>query len=250
MTDRPNVLVPIRVLEGESIPEGVPELLENAHVVLLGYHVIPDQTAPGQARMQFEERAAQRLDEFEEILEAAGATVETRLVFTHDGQTTIDRMIYEHDCIAALVPKATGPPENVLVAVRGTVGVDRIARVVAGLFADTEVAVTLYHLAAEDETDEDVQTLLDGVADRLVELGMDDDALETRVGRGKEPKEAIADAADEFDAVVMGESDPSIATFVFGMRAKQVAERFLGPVIVVQRERPETELDGNPGDDE
>ncbi|MFW6384989.1 MAG: universal stress protein, partial [Halodesulfurarchaeum sp.] len=48
MTDRPNVLVPIRVLEGESIPEGVPELLANAHVVLLGYHVVPDQTAAGQ----------------------------------------------------------------------------------------------------------------------------------------------------------------------------------------------------------
>jgi len=54
MTDRPAVLVPIRVLEGESIPEGVPELLADAHVVLLGYHVVPDQTATGQARMQFE----------------------------------------------------------------------------------------------------------------------------------------------------------------------------------------------------
>ncbi|MDR5674314.1 universal stress protein [Halalkaliarchaeum sp. AArc-GB] len=249
MTDRPNVLVPIQILEGESIPEGVPGLLANAHVVLLGYHVIPDQTAPGQARMQFEERATQRLEEFEEMLEEAGATVETRLVFTHDGQTTIDRMIYEHDCIAALVPKATGPPEDVLVAVRGTVGVDRIARVVAGLFRETGVAVTLFHLAAEDETDEDVQTLLDGVADRLVELGMDERAIRTRIGRGTDPKQAIADAADEYDAIVMGESDPSIATFVFGMRAKQVAERFLGPVIVVQRERPEAESDGNPGED-
>ncbi|AUX10321.1 universal stress protein UspA [Halalkaliarchaeum desulfuricum] len=258
MTDRPNVLVPIQILEGESIPEGIPELLANAHVVLLGYHVIPDQTAPGQARMQFEERAAPRLDQFEEILEKAGATVDTRLVFTHKAQTTIDRMIYEHDCVAAIVPKATRPPEEVLVAVRGTVGVDRIARVVAGLFGDTDVSVTLYHLAAEDATDEDVQTLLDGVADRLVELGMDEDALDTRVGRGKNPKQAIADAADEFDAIVMGESDPSIATFVFGMRAKQVAERFLGPVIVVQRERPqteaetetETETDGNPNEDD
>ena len=62
MTDRPSVLVPIRVLEGESIPEGVPELLANAHVVLLGYHEIPEQTAPGQARMQFEERAQRKLE--------------------------------------------------------------------------------------------------------------------------------------------------------------------------------------------
>ena len=64
MTDRPSILVPIRVLEGESIADGVPELLADAHVVLLGYHVIPDQTAPGQAQMQFEERANVRLDQY------------------------------------------------------------------------------------------------------------------------------------------------------------------------------------------
>ncbi len=62
MTDRPSVLVPLRVLEGESVPEGVPDLLGDAHVVLLGYHVLPEQTAPGQARMQFEDRAMERLE--------------------------------------------------------------------------------------------------------------------------------------------------------------------------------------------
>ena len=236
MTDRPSILVPIRVLEGESIPEGVPELLTNAHVVLLGYHVVPEQTAPGQAQMQFEERATQRLDEYETIFEDAGATVERRLVFTHDGQKTLDRMIAEYDCMAVLVPNATAPPEDVLVTVRGAVGVDRLARVVSGLFADGDVSVTLYHLADEDETDDDVQTLLDGVADRLGDLGMDASAIETRIERDRDSLDAIAEAAEAFDAVVMGESDPSLTTFVFGMPADQVAERFLGPVLVVQRE--------------
>ena len=236
MTDRPSILVPVRVLEGESIPEGVPDLLATAHVVLLGYHVLPGQTAPGQARMQFEERAAQRLDEYETMFEDAGASVERRLVFTHDGQKTIDRAIAEHDCLAVLVPNATRPPEDVLVAVRGAVGIDRLARVVAGLFGGTGTAVTLYHVADADETDEDVETLLDGMTDRLADLGMDATAVRTRIERDREPLDAIVEAADAFDAVVMGESDPSLATFVFGMPAEQVAERFLGPVLVVQRE--------------
>ena len=236
MADRPTILVPIRVLEGESIPGGVPELLANAHVVLLGYHVVPEQTATGQARMQFEDRATHRLDEFETMLEGAGATVETRLVFTHESQQTLDRMIAEHDCLAVLVPNGTGPPEDVLVPIRGTVGVDRLVRVVSGLFADTDVGVTLYHVADEDETDEDAGTLLDGIVGRLVEAGMDEDAIDVRLGRDEEPLAAIVAVADEFDAVVMGESDPSLFTFVFGMGAEQVAEQFLGPVIVVQRE--------------
>jgi nucleotide-binding universal stress UspA family protein len=239
MTDRPTVLVPIQILEGESIPEGVPDLLSGAHVVLLGYHVIPDQTAADQARMQYEERATTRLDQFQSMLENAGATVETRLVFTHDGQSTIDRTIYEHDCLAVLVPNATETPENVLVPIRGTVGVDRIVRLVAGLFDDMDVGLTLYHVQEDDESEEDARLFLEGIADRLVEKGVDRDAIEMWVSSGEKSPDAIVDVAEDFDAVVMGESNPSVVTFVFGMRAQQVADRFLGPVLVVQRERPE-----------
>ena len=243
MTDPPSILVPLRVLEGESVPEGVPDLLANGHVILLGYHVIPEQTAPGQARMQFEDRAMERLDEYEAMFEEAGATVERRLVFTHDGQKTIDRTTTEHDCLAALVPNATGPVEDVLVAVRGAVGIDRLARVVAGLFGATDASVTLYHVAGPDETDEDVETLLDGMVNRLEDLEMDTSRIGTQVERDQDALDAIVDAADAFDVVVMGESDPSLATFVFGMPADLVADRFLGPVLVVQREPP-TETEG------
>lgn len=242
MTDRPSILVPVRVLEGESVPEGVPELLSNAHVVLLGYHVIPEQTAPGQAQMQFEAQATQRLDELQTIFEDAGATVEGTVVFTHNGQKTIDRTINEHDCLAVLVPNATGAVEDVLVAVRGTVGVDRLARVVAGVFGEMDVSVTLYHVAETDETDEDAGTLLDGVIDRLQDLGIDASRIETKIERERDALDAIADEADAFDTIVMGETDPSLVTFVFGMPADQVAERFLGPVLVVQRE-PAPEAD-------
>jgi nucleotide-binding universal stress UspA family protein len=234
MPDRPSILVPLRVLEGESIPEGVPELLTNAHVVLLGYHVVPDQTATDQARYQFEDQAIRRLDDFTAILEHAGATVESRLVFTHDGQTTIDRMTDEHDCLGVLIPNATRPLENVLVAVRGIVGIDRFVRLVSGLFATADVDVTLYHVAEEDETDADVETLLDGVAAQLSDEGIPSDAIDIQVSRGGSPQEMIVDASDDYDALVMGESDPSVTTFLFGMTADQVAKQFLGPVFVVQ----------------
>ncbi|WEL16237.1 Nucleotide-binding protein, UspA family [Halorhabdus sp. SVX81] len=236
---RPSVLVPIRVLEGESLPEGVPDLLSNAHVVLLGYHVIPGQTAPGQARMQFEDRALDRLEDFEQALSDAGATVDHRLVFTHDAQQTIDRQIAENDCLAALVPRALADLEDILVAVRGTVGIDRLAQVVAGLFADRDIDVTLYHVTGEDETDEDVDVLLDGLTDRLADEDVDPARIKTRVDRDVKPVDAIAELAEDYDCVVMGESDPTLSTFVFGMPADQVADRFLGPVLVVQRESSE-----------
>jgi len=244
MYTKPNVLVPIRVLDGESIPEGIAGLVKNAHVVLLGYHIVPEQTATGQMRMQFETEANNRLDELEDLLESEGATVETRLVFTRDGQKTIDRMIYEHDCLAVLDPDAVGTVESVLVPIRGTVGLDRIARVVAGLFADTDADVTLYHVAESDETNEDAQTLLDGLRTRITEGGIDRARITHMIRHGDEAVDAITDEAGSFDVVVMGESDPSIATFVFGMPAETVADRFLGPVFVVQRERPDADASG------
>lgn len=239
MQNRPSILMPIRVLEGESIPEGVPELLTNAHVVLLGYHVVPDQTATDQARSQFEEQATRRLEDFTAILEHAGATVESQLVFTHDGQTTIDRLTAEHDCLAVLIPNATRPLEDLLVAVRGIVGIDRFVRLVSGLVASIDVNVTLYHVAEENETDEDVETLLDGIATRLSEEGVPPESIDLQVSREGDPREMIVDAADEYDAIVMGESDPSVTSFLFGMTADQVAKQFLGPVFVVQHEEPE-----------
>jgi nucleotide-binding universal stress UspA family protein len=234
MSDRPSILVPVRVLEGDSVPEGVPELLTDAHVVLLGYHVVPDQTATDQARYQFEEQATRRLDDFEAILEHAGATVESRLVFTHDGQTTIDRTAEEHDCLAVLIPNATRPLENVLVAVRGFVGIDRFVRLVSGLCSATDVNVTLYHVAGDDETDADAETLLDGVVTRLSGQGVSPDAIDIQISRDGSTQELIVDASDNYDAIVMGESDPSVTTFLFGMTADQVARQFLGPVFVIQ----------------
>ncbi|WP_435097747.1 universal stress protein [Halorubrum sp. N11] len=238
-TDRPSVLVPLAVLEGESLPNGTPELLANAHVVLLGYHVIPEQTATEQAREQFGETAMSKLGEFADRLAAAGADVETRLVFTHDEPTTIDRLIYEYDCLAVLVPNSTERVDSVLVSLRGTIGVGRNTRLVAGLFADAGANVTLYHALGEGESPDDGESFLNGVKADLVERGIAPDRIETLVEDADVPFDAIAGQAESHDAVVMGETDPSVTTFVFGMPSKQVAERFLGPVLVVQRERPE-----------
>lgn len=238
MVDRPTVLLPVRILEGESIPDGIPELLHRSHVVLLGYHVIPEQTATEQAELQFEERALKRLDELTELLEDAGATVDQRLVFTHRAQQTLDRITREQDCDAVIVPNATATVDEVLVPIAGVVGVDRIAAVVAGLFGP-ETEITLFHIPRGDETEEDARTFLEGVADRLVDLGVDGDRIAQRIETADDPLDAIIAASAEYDAVVMGESDPSIATFVFGMPADQVAESFLGPVVVVQRSAPE-----------
>jgi hypothetical protein len=55
------------------MPEAVPEPLASTHVLLLKYHAIPEQTATGQARVQFEDRADARLAVLGETLADADA---------------------------------------------------------------------------------------------------------------------------------------------------------------------------------
>ncbi|WP_343160893.1 hypothetical protein [Halorubrum sp. CBA1125] len=86
--------------------------------------------------------------------------------------------------------------------------------------------------------------MLADATNALVDRGVDRAAVATRIEESTAPIDAIADHARDHDAVVMGETDPSVTTFVFGMPAEQVAERFLGPVLVVQRPRP-TDGDGD-----
>jgi len=248
MTNRPTILVPLQVLEGESIPKGIPSLLAGARVLLLGYHVIPEQTATEQAREQFAERATERLEEFEGMFEEAGAEVESRMVFTHEAQKTKDRIINEVGCTAVLIPKATPPVEDVLVPVRGTVGRERLLQVLVGLFAERDVSITLFHVMGADESEGSVTDLFEGLKGKLVDAGFDRSQIGTQVVPGENTLAAIEAAADGSNVVVMGESDPTVATYVFGLPEEQLAEQFLGPVVVIQRPRPEETEPAGPGE--
>ncbi|WP_323191104.1 universal stress protein [Halostella sp. PRR32] len=232
-----NVLVPIEVLEGESVPETVIELLSTLPVVLLGYHVLPEQTPPGQARMQFEDQAQAKLDDLVAAFDAADGTAETRLVFTHDEDQTIERVADETGCEAILHPNPSSRIERLLLPVGTDADLDQIAGFVASVVGDRDIELTLYYVA---ETDADVpsgEAVVEEATGLLRERGVAADAITGDVTVSGAPVRAIATAAADHDAVVMGESEPSLGSVLFGDPSEQVADRSLGPVIVVRNER-------------
>jgi nucleotide-binding universal stress UspA family protein len=239
------VLVPVEVLEGETIPEPIAEALAELPVVVLGYHVLPEQTAPGQARLQFEDQAQAKLDILASSFGEAGGGADTRLVFTHDEEQTIDRVADETGCNAILIPNPSADIERLLVPLRGEVDVDRITAFVAALVGDRDMDVTLFHVADGEEVTPAGQSLVDNGAARLRDLGVT--GVETTVTTAETPRQAIAMAAADHAAVVMGESEPSLRSFLFGEAAEQVAAQSLGPVVVVRRPR-EADADGESPD--
>lgn len=238
MADTPRILVPLRVLEGESLPMGLAAFLAPASVVVLGYYVVPEQTPPGQARMEFEELAQSKIDEVTALFEAE---VESRLVFTHGEEQTVDRVADELDCDAYLISNPAPAVERLLVPLHPDVDIDHVARVVASLVAGRDVAVTLFR-AVSSAADPGVETpdedpLVAAATAALLDGGVAPEQLSAAVVATDDPVSDTADVAADHDVVVMGERAPSLRSLVFGEESERVADRSLGPVLVVRRGR-------------
>ncbi len=226
------VLVPVAVLEGETVPDSVGELLGTLPVTVLGYHVVPEQTPPDQARLQFEDRARAKLDDVATVFRDAGGDVDTRLVFTSERERTVDRVAAETGCEAVLVPNPAGDVERLLVPLGGDVDVSRVVDLVTALVGDRAIEVTLFHVVGAETGREAGRRRLADAADGLRGHGID---VTEAVVVSDSAVEAIADAAVDHDVVVMGESEPSLRSFVFGESSDRVADSSVGPVVVVRR---------------
>ena len=239
------VLVPVAVLEGGSVSTGLISLLGTVDVTVLGYHILPEQTPPDQARLRFEERATSALEDISQEFAAAGGAADHRLVFTHDREQTIERVTDEVDADAFAVPGTTGDVDRLLVSLSGDVDADRILSFVEALVGDRSIGVTLFLAAGErppagdgaDDRPDDAEARLSAAADRLREAGID---VETTVAAGA-PFDALIDAVPGHDAVVMGERAPSFRSFVFGEESDRVAAASVGPVLVVRGRRADDE---------
>ena len=249
MADRHDhrVLIPVDVLGGESVPVTVAHTFASVPVVLLGYHVIPDQTAPEQARTRFESQARAELEELRTLFESAGGDVTTRLVFTHNRFKTFERVALESNCDAVLLVNPAPALERVLVAIRGDVNVDYIGRLVAAVVAGTGIDVTLFHAAASEADRERGRECLEAARSTLVERGVGREGIDVTVVVDDSPTDAILEAAADHDLLVVGESRPSIRRRIFRDRAERIARRSIAPVLVIRGEYLESESESESG---
>ncbi len=223
------VLVPVAILERGAVSSGLASLLSTTDVTVLGYHVLPEQTPPDQARAQYEERAVSALEDIVEEFAAAGGDAEFRLVFTHDREKTIDRVADETGSTAYVITGTTGDVDRLLVPLAGDVAVDRILGFVTELVGDREIDVTLL-LAVDDEAADEGRALLENAAERLTERGI---GTATTLSSDR-PFDALADALPSHDAVVVGEAAPSLTSLLLGDVEERVADATVGPVLVVR----------------
>jgi hypothetical protein len=235
----PRILLPVAVLDGQQIAEPLVDFLAAADVVLLGYHVIPEQTPAEQASLQYEDRAQDAVEAIATMFEPTAHAVETRTAFTHDRDQTIDRVAKEANATAVLLPNPSGEIKDVLVLIRDGVDVDRMGDLLAALLGRQSGSVTLLGLAGE-ESAFSAEPALAEARKILLERGFDPERLMTDTTVSDTPVRTVVEGTAGYDIVVMGEGGSSLLTALLGDTPERVAEESFGPVLVV-RQRQDTE---------
>ncbi len=171
----------------------------------------------------------------------AGGEAETRLVFTHDGAQTRDRVADETGCDAILIPNPAPEITRVLVVLRGADDIARVTGLVGTLISDRAITVTLSYMSTVENDMEAGEAVVSDARARLSDAGVPAGEIRTEPLPSGESPETITTAATDHDAVVMYESASSVESFLFGDESEQVAARSLGPVVVVRRARSQKE---------
>jgi nucleotide-binding universal stress UspA family protein len=236
LTGDSTILVPVDVSATDSPSRGIPNLLEPVNVVVLGYYPAPKQTAPAHLKADHEAEASARLDDIVAAFDSAGHDVEGVLVFTKEREDSIDRVADQHDCGAVLLPnELDGIIKRILVPLRGDVNLERIVALVGDLARASDATVTFFHASADGADPSQGEFMLRGAADRLSEDGVDRDRIDWHLAEDGDPTAAIvALADDDYDLVVLGETEPSLRERIIGTVLTPVIDRIEQPTLIVR----------------
>lgn len=229
------ILIPVDATAlGEPSP-GIIDLFGTHSLVILGIYEVPDQSATDQVRAQFGEEITADIKTLAARFTDRGATVESTVVFTHDRRKSIERVAAEEDVDAVL---AAGPLdtelERVLVPLRGDDNLERIVAFLGTLMRESDASVTLFNVADSDEEASRAEFILRGARDRLVEDGIESERIEWTQERDFSPSEGILQAAEAYDLLVVGETEPSLRERLLGDVTNRIVAESPRPVLVVR----------------
>ncbi|WP_324756269.1 universal stress protein [Haloarcula montana] len=245
-----NIVIPVRLDQSpQSHGQGRDDIAGGGHVspsmlssltpngvVVVGFWPVPDQSAPGQLRDQFEDEARANLDAVIEPLEGAEFAVTSELVFTRDRDQLIDRVANKYDSTAVLMPGIvrSNPPDSVLVLLKTDSDVDHIVRTVGTLFGDSGVDILLFHAIEGGDDPDATESMLHSVADRLIDRGIDSDRIHRQQSDRGSRVDTIVSEVSDHDLVVLSESEPTVRERLFGPVQSSITDRTDRPSLTIR----------------
>jgi len=228
------ILIPFELPGAAPVSGVLADDIAGMEIVALGHFALPEQTPPEAGRDQFLDEAEAELNELIRPLADRGADVTTRLVFGRDRAKTVDRVAVEEGCDVVFTPGDGDPAaiDKVFVPLRGEENFEGLLSFVAELATECDASVTLFHDAEESDRLPGDQLLADAV-EELLERGLDRDRIGRQLAEAGEVAADIVERAGAFDAVVLGESEPSLRDRLLGSRPAGITLNTDRPAFVV-----------------
>lgn len=218
-------MVPLRILKKESLSPGIIDFLSNNTVFLLGYHELPEQTPLDQARMEFEDKMKKHLDSIKKVLEENGADVETKMVFTHDEEETVERVSGEEEVDAILIANPSMEIKDVLVILTDKKELSEITVLLEVFSNKKEINITTAFVGKRDEGEDPIKQLNRFLKEREFDL--------ENVGLNFWDENELFEKVNDYDLIVMGEVEKKFKQILFDKELpEKVADTSLGPVLI------------------
>ena len=233
------ILVPFELPDPEPISAVLVDDLAPLNIVAVGHFQVPEQTPTEAARDQFEAEAQAELEEVTAPFQERSPSVRTRLVFGKTRGDAINRVMLEEDCAAELDPAPTDGINRILVPIPASAEFTRLPEFIEVLCEASTQEITLFHVAEGEESIEHGETILTETREGLIDAGLNEDLIDSRIVEGQSHDEEILAAAADYDAVVMYDAASRIRDRVFGTLPDRIATETGDPVIVVRRDYTE-----------
>ncbi len=225
-----------RILLSFELPDATPlssalaRDLAGMEIVALGHYGLPEQTPPEAGRSQFSDEANRELTEL--IAPLSESTVETRIVFGRAREKTIDRVAVDENCDVVFVPGETETIDSVFVPLRGGQNVTSVVSFAAELATASDATVTVFHDTEESDR-RPGEALIEDAVEQLTASGIARERIDTQLADVDEVSSDIVERARDFDAIVLGESDPSFTERLLGARSTTITFDTERPAFVV-----------------
>ncbi|MFB6263005.1 MAG: universal stress protein [Bradymonadaceae bacterium] len=239
-SDGESETVPSRVLvvvelpiEGEFAP-ALAETLAQSRPFILAIRSVPEQTAPEQAREEFEGESRAAMEEVVEVFERDGTSVDSELVFTGDVDQTVDRYRDEFAADAVLYARPTDDIDRVLAVGTADIDFDRFIRCLTSLGRTPLSTLKLLQLGDDEQAVDEQDLLLEGIESRLADRGVADEIVVTEsIVPARETAEVL-EIAEGYDMMVVAARRPTIGDRIMGSLADSVLDQTDLPVLLVR----------------
>jgi len=230
----PRIILPVELSKSDLPPYELIRAFDRLKLFLLGYEIVPEQTAPEQSREETGAEMTEALRKYTDLLEEFGIDVKSELNYTPDLTQTLDRYIREKHSHAMLIPGKISSLKRLLVPIYNQDQVNvRMATILRNLAHSSRLPITIIILG--DSVD--FNSIQYQSVEQLVMAGLKRRQIRITKVEITNLVKVISKIAGDEDLLVLVESESDEKHTFFKSSTDKIRESVTCPTLIIFRKK-------------